>query len=216
MNSISQAFQQLSTDLSTDRKVSPLAREIGVSRKRLARFLASEVPVGQLTVEEYKKIKAHTLFTNVIEDITDLHQLPEMEHLAIYKVKFYPEKIKEGLEIFWNYIRPGVNILKGRSCVPFGDSSFHLMILTEIESIATKHADSVGANQDGSHWPLSVNEQQQKIWLEECIKAAGSEENFRSIWKEWNLNCIQRVKINFHSLNFEPKKVPGQTELIFS
>ena len=212
MNSISQAYQLLSTN----RRISPLSREIGVSRKRLVNFLSGKISVDELTVSEYKNLKASSVLEGLIEDINGVYSLTEMEHLAIYKVKFYPEKIKEGLEIFWNYIRPGVNILKGSSCVPFGDSSFHLMILTEIESIATKHEDSVGANQDGSHWPLSVNEQQQKIWLEECIKAAGSEENFRSIWKEWNLNCIQRVKVNFHSLNFEPKKVPGQTEFALS
>ena len=210
MNSISQVYQLLSMN----RRISPLSREIGVSRKRLVNFLSGKISVDDLTVSEYKKLKASSVLEGVIEDINDVYSLPKMEYMASYKVRFNHGKIRAGLEVFRDYLRPSVLALKGRASIPYGHSFFHLWILMEIEDIRV-HEDTIDANEHANHWPINVSEQQQKIWLEECIKTAGSEEKFRKIWERWNLD-IEHVEVHYHALDFKPKKNNGQTEFALS
>lgn len=210
MNSISQAYQLLSTN----RRISPLSREIGVSRKRLVNFLSGKISVDDLTVSEYKNLKASSVLEGLIENINGVYPLPKLEYMVSLKVRFHPGKIRAGLEVFGDYIRPAVLALNGRASIPYGHSFFHLWILMEIEDM-TEHEDTIGANEHGNHWPLNINEQQQKIWLAECIKTSGSGEKFRKIWERWNLD-IEQVEANYHTLDFKPKKNNGQTEFALS
>ena len=104
-----------------------MVKALNLSRSRLQKFVDGEIDVDNLTVKEYKALAAHPLFANAIETniFIEIKRGNANEFLSIYKIRFETDKIKEGVSMFYKYIRePNLSIgcIAG---VPFGNSNYH-------------------------------------------------------------------------------------------
>tara|TARA_B100002003_G_C13834143_1_gene409815 strand:- start:102 stop:404 length:303 start_codon:yes stop_codon:yes gene_type:complete len=99
-----------------------LVKALNLSRSRLQKFADGEIDVDNLTVKEYKALFANAIETNIFIEIKRGNT---NELLSIYKIRFETDKIKEGVSMFYKYIRePNLSIgcIAG---VPFGNSNYH-------------------------------------------------------------------------------------------
>lgn len=173
----------------TKGRITPLSRELGISRKRLSRWIEGSITDKDLTVGEYTALKNHNELNAGLKTKPELQG--QIEFLSIYKVRFLPEKVKEGLDLFYQYINEpnlAIDCLTGQ---PYGDSSCHLIATLKTDSLA--YDDLVGINKYSNHWPVRIDTEAQKTWLEIAVRLAGSQSNFDEIWKRFNL-AIEWVK----------------------
>ena len=192
----------------TSSKVTPLSRDLGVSRRRLKRFIDGDLKVDKLTVGEYRVLSGHPIFKDMMaqklrfpnDDLGVLNgggDRKGKQFLASYRVKFFPDKIKRGLDLYATYIHEAnlsINCVTGQ---PFGDSTYHLMALLQVGDLA--HDDLIGFNQYATHWDIRIAPEDQKKWFSVAMEKAGGESNFQKIWQEFN-ELIDGVHTFFFSL----------------
>ena len=190
----------------THRKLAPLSLELGISRKRLQKFISGEIKEEGLTLKEYSALKEQPIFEEFMKK-TEADEGEAGEFLAIYKIKFHPEKIKFGLDLFYRYINAANRAINCTTGVPYGDSSCHLLAVLKTGSLA--HEDKIGLNAYATHWEdVRIDEKQQALWFSVAAESAGGEENFKKVWKDFNL-AIESVTCSFVSLNDPQRKNNG-------
>ena len=199
----------------THRKLSPLAKELGISRKRLVRWINGEMDTTDLTVGEYISLHKHHLFTHILQSKVSIPtlengilnakaELGNYRFLAAYRIKFFADKAKKSLGMYYKYVSNANKSINCISALPFGDSSYHLMAILQIGDDSLRQEDLVGFNRYANHWNVRVNAENQRKWLQIAIQDAGSESKFQEIWQESN-ESIESVHTYLFSL--EPESI---------
>jgi hypothetical protein len=196
-------------------RITPLAKDLKISRRRLKRFLDNDLGFDELTIAEYKAMAPHPLLSHLMESSIKISSdngvlngngsVEPDEYIAVYRIKFYPDKVKYGIETYYKYIAKSNEAINCVVAVPFGDSSYHLLAMLQIDSI--QHSDTIGLNAYSNHWSVRINKEQQAKWMETAIATAGSEEQFQQIWKEFN-HAIEGVQTQFFCLNPQQEETP--------
>lgn len=191
----------LATDIKekTYRKLKPLSQELGMSRKRLEKLVEGEISEEDLTLKEFSVLKEHPVFTEFMQAFSKGSESETGEFLAVYKVRFYPEQIKFGLDLFYRYINNANKAIDCQSGVPYGDSSYHLFAVLKTDRLA--YDDIIGLNKHATHWEVKISPDQQAVWLAVASEDAGGEENFKPIWRDFNVIAIESVTTDLISLN---------------
>ena len=196
-------------------KITPLAKDLCISRRRLKRFLDNGLSFDELTISEYKAMNNHPLLSHLMESsiktssvngvLNAKGECTDCEYIAVYRIKFCPERVKSGIETYYKYIAKSNEAINCVVAVPFGDTSYHLLAMLQIDSI--QHNDTIGLNAYSNHWSVRINKEQQAKWREVAIATAGSEEQFQQIWKGFN-HAIDWVQTQFFCLNPHPEETP--------
>ena len=127
----------------THRKLSPLAVELGVSRKRLEKFISGEISEQDLTLKEHRNLKSHPIFEDILDN--GFSPAPKNKQFTLRRgLKFFPNKRDRGLEIMRNFfVKPygecGITVL-----MPFPGSDWDLWIVYQIDELLTleqRHKD---------------------------------------------------------------------------
>ena len=158
----------------THRKLSPLAVELGVSRKRLEKFISGEISEQDLTLKEHQNLKAHPIFADILAN--DFFPTPKNKQFTLRRgLKYFPNKRDRGMEIMRIFFVPpyekcGITVL-----TPFPGSDWDLWIVYQIDELLTleqrqKDIKMICPFLKNRPYLIPLPQAEYKIWSESVAK----------------------------------------------
>ena len=179
-------------------KISPLASELGISRKRLQKLVRGELHEESLTVSEFRKLRQHEVQQQLLQTtllgFKHEKETEEYQYLLQYEIKFRQEFREKGVDLFGIYFNRASEAVGCKSFQPYAESTVDLICHCKVNTLENK----ISEVPKKAHWDIALSEFLQKKWIKIAVEdCGGSMQQFEKIWQEWNSWILEvTCKIN--------------------